>query len=272
MEYTRKNRVGDAGEYYFAYHVTQELRWPCRLLDVDLGIDAQIEVLDEQQRVTGKFVLAQVKTTSNGARSVSIKKKHFEYWGAIKEPVILVFVDLDSQDVFYKAMTKSYIDAALNKLIGDSLSIKFDSSDTLDLSSGSALRKLSLVDPINIYIKKYKEIEISLDKLDNIINCRSNDCACDCLCELKSRDDFELGLVESIVDDIRKIRDKIYEIEKHVFKHQDIHDEIKPLDKEVKKRYALAQIKVEDLVKITDAAEQPYGIEYTIGELELDEL
>ncbi|WP_411060582.1 DUF4365 domain-containing protein [Vibrio chagasii] len=272
MEYTRKNRVGDAGEYCFAYHVTQELRWPCRLLDVDLGIDAQIEVLGEQQKVTGKFLLAQVKTTSNGARAVSIKKKHFEYWGTIKEPVILVLIDIDSQDVFYKAMTKSYIDSALNKLTGDSLSIKFTSSDILDSSCRSDLRKLSLAEPINLYKKQHKKIEHLQDELTSIINCKSRDCVDDCLCELQSRDDFELGLVESIVDDIREIRDRIYEIDKHVFKHQDIYDEIKSIDEQMRERYVLIQAKVEELVDITEAAKEPYGIEYTTGELELNEL
>lgn len=272
MEYTKKNRIGDAGEYYFAYYVTQELRWPCRLLDVDLGIDAQIEVLDEQQQVTGKFVLAQVKTTSNGVRSVSIKKKHFEYWGSIKEPVILVFIDIDSQDVFYKAMTKSYIDLALNRLTGDSLSIKFTSSDILDSSCNPALRKLSLLEPINLYKKQHKEIEILLDTLTNIINCKSSDCTGDCFCELNSRYDFALGLVESIVEDTREIQCEIYEIDKHVFKHQDIYDDIKSLNDQMKQRYVFVQTKVEELVDITGAAKEPYGIEYNIGELDLNEL
>lgn len=60
-----------------------------------MGIDAQIEVLDDQHQVTGKFVLAQVKATSNGTKTVPIKKKHCTYWKSIKEPVILVFVDVD---------------------------------------------------------------------------------------------------------------------------------------------------------------------------------
>lgn len=272
MEYTEKNRIGDAGEYYFAYHVTQKLGWPCRLLDVDLGIDAQIEVLDEKQQVTGKFILAQVKTTSNGVCSVSIKKKHFEYWSSIKEPVILVFIDINSHNVFYKPMTKSYIDSALNMLTGDSLLIKFDSSDTLDSSCCPTLRKLSLLEPINFYKKHHYEIEILLDALSDIINCKSTCCSDDCFCELKSRHDFELTLIKSIVDGTRQIRDEIHEINKHVFKHQDIYDDIKDLDEKMKQHYAFIKTKVDELVDITEAAKGPYGIEYNKGELELDAL
>ncbi|EPW6854218.1 DUF4365 domain-containing protein [Vibrio parahaemolyticus] len=270
MEYTKRNRVGDAGEYYFAYHITQNLKWPCRLLDVDLGIDAQIEVLDDQHRVTGKFVLAQVKATSNGTRSVPIKKKHFTYWKSIKEPVILVFVDVDSKDVFYKAMTKTYIKSSLKKLSGQSLSVNFDSSDVLDASSIPDLRKLSLLEPINLYEKQHKKIVKLIDNLNDLIICKSTRCHDDCFCELQSRDDFDLDLVESIVNDAREIRDQIYEIEKHLFKHQDIYNDIQIMDSQMKQSYAAVQAKVEELVDTTGAAEGPYAMEYSAGELELN--
>ncbi|MCI5162057.1 MAG: hypothetical protein D3917_08545 [Candidatus Electrothrix sp. AX5] len=53
LKYTKKKAIGDAGEYFFAYTVATILGWPCRLLDIDIGIDAQVEILDGDQNSTG---------------------------------------------------------------------------------------------------------------------------------------------------------------------------------------------------------------------------
>src|SRR5690242_4709435 len=64
MKYSGKTASGDAGEFFFAYQVASVLGWPCRLFDIDIGIDAQVEVLDEDGKSAGNFVAFQVKTTS----------------------------------------------------------------------------------------------------------------------------------------------------------------------------------------------------------------
>ena len=60
MKYPEKAANGDAGEFFFAYKVASVLKWPCRLLDIDIGIDAQVEILNEDGTSTGRFVAFQV--------------------------------------------------------------------------------------------------------------------------------------------------------------------------------------------------------------------
>ena len=87
-----KNAVGDAGEFFFAYRVSSELRWPCRLIDIDIGIDAQIEILDSDLRSTGKFVAVQVKATEVGRRIWRVSRRHIKYWNSISVPVFVALV------------------------------------------------------------------------------------------------------------------------------------------------------------------------------------
>jgi len=49
MKYTKSAANGHAGEFFFAYKVARVLGWPCRLFDIDIGIDAQVEVLDHER-------------------------------------------------------------------------------------------------------------------------------------------------------------------------------------------------------------------------------
>ena len=44
MKYPLGTANGDAGEFFAAYKIAKELGWPCRLFDIDIGIDAQVSV------------------------------------------------------------------------------------------------------------------------------------------------------------------------------------------------------------------------------------
>jgi hypothetical protein len=101
MKYTDDKATGDAGEYFFAYRVSDLLQWPCRLLDIDIGIDAQIEVLDENRQSMGQFIAVQVKATRDKDKnSISVEKKHIKYWESLDTPVVLVFVNLSNKKVY----------------------------------------------------------------------------------------------------------------------------------------------------------------------------
>jgi len=96
------NANGKAGEHYFAYWILRNLNWPCRLLDVDIGIDAQIEIMDEAMHSTGEFLAAQIKTSVTPELKTSIKVKHLKYWKSINDPVILILISfLDSEPKLY---------------------------------------------------------------------------------------------------------------------------------------------------------------------------
>jgi len=101
LKYTEDSAIGDAGEYLFAHKVAETLEWPCRLLDIDIGIDAQIEILDDNRNSMGKFIAVQVKSTRDKEKqSTSVEKKHIAYWSELEVPVLIVFVNLSKKKVF----------------------------------------------------------------------------------------------------------------------------------------------------------------------------
>ena len=61
MKYPLKAANGDAGEFFFEYQIAYVLKWPCRLFDIDIGIDAQVEVMKNDETSTGRFVAFQIK-------------------------------------------------------------------------------------------------------------------------------------------------------------------------------------------------------------------
>ena len=52
MKYLLQTANGDAGEFFFAYKIASALGWPCRLFDIDIDIDAQVEILNEDRTST----------------------------------------------------------------------------------------------------------------------------------------------------------------------------------------------------------------------------
>jgi hypothetical protein len=96
MKYTLRIAHGDAGEFFFAYKIASVLNWPCRLFDIDIGIDAQVEIVDEDDETsTGRFVAFQVKATSAGEQTCRyVSKRQLAYWRALDLPVFVVLVDL----------------------------------------------------------------------------------------------------------------------------------------------------------------------------------
>jgi hypothetical protein len=109
MKYEIVNATGDAGEHFFAYKVATELGWPCRLLDIDIGIDAQIEILDDSKNSTGQFLAVQIKSTTSAedcARYIDLK--HVKYWQSVESPMLIALVNLKNKSVFVKHIQKTY--------------------------------------------------------------------------------------------------------------------------------------------------------------------
>lgn len=143
MQYAESNVTGDAGEYYFAYFITRTLGWPCRLLDIDIGIDAQIEILDDESHSTGQFLAVQIKGTRDGDKlSLDVAKKHVKYWLSIDIPVLLALVNVDSQAVYVKSIRVNGIDPLPNTK-GQNYKFWFNESDLLSVSRINELRFLA---------------------------------------------------------------------------------------------------------------------------------
>lgn len=100
LEYTKKAASGDAGEFFTAYKIVKTLGWPCRLFDIDIGIDAQVEILSEDRQSTGQFVALQVKAREYKANCVHISEDHLDYWNTLNIPVFMVLVDHTKAKIF----------------------------------------------------------------------------------------------------------------------------------------------------------------------------
>jgi hypothetical protein len=148
--YGRGQRIGDEGIAVVDRAITGlGLRWHDR--PKDLGIDGVIELVDPQShRALNRSVLAQVKATESGFPGDSSESFHFlctrddlEYWRGASEPVVLVCVDIRTDEVWWR-------DIRTAVPVGDrgSAQIRFDkSSDRLNASSVGGFLKLSRTSP-----------------------------------------------------------------------------------------------------------------------------
>ncbi|GHC08849.1 DUF4365 domain-containing protein [Thermomonas carbonis] len=101
MKYPKTAATGHAGEFFFAYQVAKVLGWPCRIFDIDIGVDAQVEVLNAKCESTGKFVAFQIKTTAiEGVKGRYVDPEQLAYWKGLEHPVFLVLVDLEDESMY----------------------------------------------------------------------------------------------------------------------------------------------------------------------------
>jgi hypothetical protein len=165
MKFEARASTGKAGEYYLAYWITKNFNWPCRLLDIDVGIDAQIEIFDDLNHSVGDFIAVQIKATTEKDPSVPVKLRNLEYWESIEDPMILISITLSEEvpKIYWKQINdkkiQSYISSArLNK--SKTTTIRFDSSNLLEPESKEIISKLPYKDKINIindFISKAQE-------------------------------------------------------------------------------------------------------------------
>lgn len=139
MLYPISSANGHAGEYFFAYKIASVLQWPCRLIDIDIGIDAQVEVLDETSRLsTGRFVAFQIKAREKEDQTyIYTTQEHLRYWRELQLPVFVVLVDLSAKKIYLHEvnLSRSYPLTAKGRI-----RIDFDlSKDAFKRSSGQKI-------------------------------------------------------------------------------------------------------------------------------------
>ena len=85
------------------------LCWPCRLLAVDLGVDAEVEVLDDNGESTGDIIRLQIKSTEkhDGGEKLSIPtdERHVTYWKKYCAPIVFIGVDLNTETIYWRQIT-----------------------------------------------------------------------------------------------------------------------------------------------------------------------
>lgn len=164
MEYKKTSAIGDAGEHYFAYWIAQHFNYPCRLLDIDLGIDAQIEILDSNNYTTGDFIAVQIKTTTNEKKDGEpISYNNLLYWRDISEktPVILIFIDITNHKIYWKYMSLELINKYLNSIKNknSTIKVKFDEeTDKLDKRDKSKFSILPYKNSFEIIKDEYAKL------------------------------------------------------------------------------------------------------------------
>lgn len=158
------NATGKAGEHYFAYWIMSTVGWPCRLMDIDIGIDAQIEILNEKQHSTGDFIAVQIKTTGSKIPEKTVYKKHLEYWKDLDDELIYVSISnfrQSSPTIYWKHLNKetiSMLRETIEKNGTNSVELDIDDTDTLSESNVNVLAKLKYVDILDTYISKEDEL------------------------------------------------------------------------------------------------------------------
>jgi hypothetical protein len=132
------------GEHFFAYKIMNLFGWPCRLFGIDLGIDAEIEILDEDNRSTGKIIKVQIKSTNctneAGNLYLYVDKRHLKYWNKFTMPLIICLIDLNHNVIYWKQITKTMSAKSQHKKV----KISFKHNDIIKLGSKSEL--ISLID------------------------------------------------------------------------------------------------------------------------------
>jgi len=206
MKYANVNVTGDAGEYYFAYFVTHTLGWPCRLLDIDIGIDAQVEILDDKSHSTGQFLAVQIKGTRDREKlSIDVAKKHVDYWLSIDIPVLLALVNVDRRTVYIKSIRVNGDDPSPNTS-GENYKFRFNRSDLLSVSRIGELRLLAYATEIRC-----------IEKILNSVNSKCSEIIEDCNMEEGIKvEDHEHYL--DFISDIRDVGGQLFNCKELVLK------------------------------------------------------
>lgn len=113
---SRRNaeRIGNAGVAIVDEIVNLQLGWIFRREDAagtDHGVDAQIEVVDDEGTATGHLLAAQIKTgkkylkpTTGDAFTFYGETRHLPYWLGHSLPVLIILVDENSRTAYWQVV------------------------------------------------------------------------------------------------------------------------------------------------------------------------
>jgi len=166
MEYTIRNSSGDIGEHLVAFKFLKLFRWPCRLYGIDIGVDAEVEILDDKGHSHGDILKVQVKHSDKFADgdnfSVTTDERHIQYWTRFCVPLIFCAAESDTMNVYWRQIT----DFDDYDTTGNSKKVSFDRKQHA-LTAGCKERFRELVIPPqsrNIG-ERLAQIKVALDSL-----------------------------------------------------------------------------------------------------------
>ncbi len=142
MRYTIRSSSGENGELLVAFKFLNLFRWPCRLYGMDIGVDAEVEILDEEGNSQGDILKIQVKHSdafTGDSFSVTTDERHIQYWTRFCVPLIVCAAESDTMKVYWRQIT----DLDDYETTGVSKKVTFDrSKHELTVDSKERLREL----------------------------------------------------------------------------------------------------------------------------------
>lgn len=121
-EFSRTSRLGSKGVRLVHSVVEDALGWVFREQTAhDLGIDAHIEVVNDQGRATGKVIAAQIKCgasffreTVNDGHIFRPARKHVNYWTGHSLPVVVIICHPELEECLWIEASSETISTAKN--------------------------------------------------------------------------------------------------------------------------------------------------------------
>lgn len=196
MKYTLQNINGDAGEHLLAAKVIKLFGYPCRLIGIDIGLDAEIEIIDDNLKSTGEFLKCQIKTRMDNLLYVYVDGEHIGYWNKINIPVIIFLVQLETEQIYWHCIDDitKYRKTKLKYVV------EFNQENVLERSNKENFRNLSYYPIIRELEKIYDDAYCQVVE-DEIIRKEEYD--------LINLEDFVLH-INKIIFDFKKAEKLLY--------------------------------------------------------------
>lgn len=186
------------GEHFFVYKIMEMFRWPCRLYGIDLGIDAEIEILDNENWTTGRIIKVQIKSTIEKEKSnkpcIYVEDRHIKYWKDLTLPLIVCWVDLHNKKIYWKQIIKS--ESYDSK--GVSKKIIYSDENILEITSKADL--ISLIDStsLDIFQKYISNVKSVVDFISEKMICYNEG------------DNFDIDDVKAVYSEFNHLKDLIH--------------------------------------------------------------
>jgi hypothetical protein len=204
MKYPLKAANGHAGEYFFAYQIAWTLKWPCRLIDVDIGIDAQVEVLNEDSTSTGRFVAFQIKASNDDEPdSRYVSHDQLSYWRELGLPVFVVLVELKQRAMFLHRVS---LDIDYHETSNGTIRIDFDRTKDQFTEESGILIASAASEPLTHLNEHLADLERGIQNIRRAIDGQESFPDSGALIEaMRSRDAVreKLAQTRSVVDALR---------------------------------------------------------------------
>lgn len=143
----KRQSTGQAGEYFVGAIIASELEFIYRIQPIaDIGIDGEIEIINDDGSSTAKIVKVQVKSSTfkQFPHVIYVDSKDYEYWELLNVPVIVCLAEIDKREVYWKHAN----DGIKNN---GSYKYNFSEEDKLTKDSKGRIKSIAKKSSINLF-------------------------------------------------------------------------------------------------------------------------